>query len=182
VQTPIFIDLTASIQFPQPVVSLSSEQMDTLSTVLISEPLPSTSAILDDHHDTSVEPAANERLPIQEDQHEDVILSDNDSGPISFIPPRNIPSWALISASVVPEAPPRSPYSIRELALFMFLLNTPSEQAKFSGSRKTIDWAKFSKRWKYWCQVERALGRHDYMFRTPKQLKQKKKDDASTST
>jgi hypothetical protein len=97
-----------------------------------------------------------------------------------FISPKNMPSWELINSIEVPQAPARSPYSTRESALFMFLLNTPSERAKYChGARSTIDWTRFSNRWKYWCQAETALGSRDLLLRTAKQLKQRKKDNVS---
>ena len=73
------------------------------------------------------------------------------------------------------QAPSRSSYSARESALFIYLLNNPSEKARYSGPRSIIDWEKFTKRWAHWCKVETALGSCEFKLRTKDQLKQKKK-------
>ena len=148
---------------------------------------------VDDNYGPSVEANVEEPISFEGDMEdhdkpgmdttEDTTPLDAFANPNVFIPRKNmqLPPYEVTRATQVPIAPPKTPYSAQESSLYAYLMDTPKEQAKYKKEGKqSISWDLFAKRWEYWCKVETACGKHGYQLRTNAQLKQKKKDNASS--
>ena len=179
VQHPIPNDLatigeSSSQQIPLTPVqeNTTSMELTLLLATLVSIEDHDPSSELNVQRSLSIGDVDDHSIENVDDHLKSIPLSDIPSTSNTFISPKNMSSWEQISSTIVPQGPPRAPYSARESELFIFLLNTPSKQAKYKhGARSTIDWMKFNNRWKYWCQAETAFGSRDFMLRSDKQLK-----------
>lgn len=118
--------------------------------------------LVEDTHGPSAETNVEEPISLEGDMEdhdelgmdttEDITPLEAPANPSVFVPRKNMqmPSYEVIKATHVLMASPKTAYSAQESALYAYLMQTPTEQARYKPKRKQlINWDKFAKRWEH---------------------------------